>query len=89
MECHQAFVGDRSHVSIKNTERSRTAESRVQSILNSDQTVPKQWEKFLSCGENKESLVKFLCQHWRMYKSSRFHGIFVLRFKAKKSKFTN
>ena len=44
-------------------------------IVNPDQTVPKQWKKFLSCGENKESLIKFLCQHWKMYKSSRLHGV--------------
>ena len=57
------FVADRyPALSIKNTERQRRADKVVQKvhIFEKDQNVPKQWEKFLSCVENKESLAVFL-----------------------------
>ena len=38
--------------------------------------------QFLSCGENKESLIKFLCQHWKIYKSSRLHGVSTIYITA-------
>ena len=61
-------------MSIKNAERNRRAGTGVQKIriFSKDQTVPKQWKKFLSCGEDKENLVEFLCQHWVTYKSFQF-----------------
>ena len=67
------FVADRyPEVSIKNAERRRRASEGVQRvhILSKDQSVPKQWKKYLSCGKNKESLIAFLCDYWRTYKSS-------------------
>ncbi len=59
-------------VSIKNTERCRRAEHGVQKIqiFNKEQKVPKQWKKYMSCGQNKEFVVVFLCDHWSKYQSS-------------------
>ena len=59
-------------ISIKNSERSKRAAQGVQRIhiLNKDQNIPKQWKKYLSSGENKESLIVFLCDHWSNYISS-------------------
>ena len=61
-------------LSIKNTERGRRAEKGVQRvhIFGKDQ---KQWKTYLSCGENKESLLAFLCEHWRSCTSLRLGGI--------------
>ncbi|CAB3990590.1 Hypothetical predicted protein [Paramuricea clavata] len=67
------FVADRyPAISIKNSERSKRAAQGIQRvhILNKDQNIPKQWKKYLSSGENKESLIAFLCDHWRSYISS-------------------
>jgi hypothetical protein len=61
------FVAERyPALSIKNTERQRRAEKGVQKvhIFGKVQTVPKHWKTYLSCGENKESLIAFLCEHW-------------------------
>ena len=72
------FVADRyPALSIKNTERGRRAEKGIQRVhtFGKDQNVPKQWKKFPSCGENKESLVTFLCEHWRSCSSLRLGGI--------------
>ena len=72
------FVADRyPENSIKNAERRRRASEGVQKvhILSKDQSVPKQWKKYLSCGKNKESLIVFLCEYWRTYKSLRLSGI--------------
>ena len=72
------FVADRyPALSIKNTERRRRAERGTQRvhIFGKDQNVSKQWKKYLSCGENKESLVTFLCEHWRSCSSLRLGGI--------------
>ncbi len=80
------FVADRYPVlSIKNTERGRRAEKGVQRvhIFGKDQNVPKQWKKFLSCGDNKESLVAFICEHWRSCSSIRFGGITTMYVTAK------
>ena len=44
-------------------------------VFSGDQKVPRQRKKFLNCGENKESLVQFLCPHWQKYISSRFHNL--------------
>ena len=68
------FVADRyPAISIKNPERNRRAEnSGIQrvNIYDKDQNVPKLWKKYLSVGENKESLIAFLCEHWRSYTTS-------------------
>lgn len=75
------FVADRyPALSIKNTERGRRAEKGTQRvhIFGKDQNVPKQWKKYLSCGENKESLVTFLCEHWRSCSSLRLGGILTM-----------
>lgn len=75
------FVVDRyPALSIKNTERRRRAEAGVQKvrIFNKGQNVPKQWKKYLSCGENKESLMEFLREHWSTCKSSQLVGISML-----------
>ena len=72
------FVADRyPENSIKNAERRRRASEGVQKvhILSKDQSVPKQWKKYLSCGKNRESLIIFLCEYWRMYKSLHLSGI--------------
>ena len=80
------FVVDRYPLlSVKNTERQRRAEKGVQKvhIFGKDQSVPKQWKKFLSCGENKESLLSFLCEHWRSCNSSQLSSISTMYVTAK------
>ena len=50
------FVVDRyPTLSIKNAERAKRATQGVQRvhIYSKDQNIPKQWKKFLSCGDNK------------------------------------
>ena len=72
------FVADRyPEISIKNAERRRRASDGVQKvhILSKDQSVPKQWKKYMSCGKNKESLIVFLCEYWSTYTSLRLCGI--------------
>ena len=72
------FVADRYPViSIKNAERSRRAAQGVQRvrILNKNQNVPKQWRKYMSSGENKESLVAFLCEYWCTYETSKLNNL--------------
>ena len=69
------FVADRyTSLSIKNVERAKRAAQGVQRvhIYNKDQTVPKQWKKYLSCGDNKESLAVFLCGHWSTCHSAQY-----------------
>ena len=72
------FVADRYPLlSIKNIERARRAEHGVQKvqIFSKEQKVPKQWKKYMSCGENKESLVVFLCDHWSKYQSCHLSSL--------------
>jgi hypothetical protein len=67
------FVADRyPAISIENSERSKRAAQGVQRVhfLNKDQNIPKQWKKYLSSEENRESLIAFLCDHWSSYISS-------------------
>ena len=61
------FVGDRYlEVSIKNVERKRRTENvQTITIYGPDQKLPRQWKKFLSSGKNKESLQRFLVNHWQ------------------------
>ena len=82
------FVADRyPALSIKNTERQRRADKGVQKvhIFGKDQNVPKQWKKFLSCGENKESLVVFLCEYWRACSSSQLGTVSAIHVTAKEN----
>ena len=61
------FVGDRYPVvSIKNAERRRQAKGGCLSIANIEgcQTCPRQWQRFLSDGNNKEKLISFLVNEW-------------------------
>ena len=72
------FVADRyPSLSIKNVERAKRAAQGVQRvhIYNKDQTIPKQWKKYLSCGDNKESLAVFLCGHWSTYHSAQMKNL--------------
>ena len=75
------FVADRyTTLSTKNTERARRATQGVQRvhIYRQDQKIPKQWKKFLSSGENKESLLEFFIKHWTSYRSQKFGSVSVL-----------
>ena len=68
------FVTDRYlNISIKNPKRNKRAVSSAVQKINvhsKNQWVPKQWKKSLSVGENKESLIAFMCEHWCSYTSS-------------------
>ena len=80
------FVADRyPPVSIKNTERLRRASQGVQKvhIFGEEQNVAKQWKKFMSCGDNKESLMDFLTEHWKSYRSSRYTCVMYVTTKNK------
>lgn len=81
------FVADRyTAVSIKNPERTRrTGNVGVQKVhvFNKEQNVPKQWKKFLTLGENKESLISFLREHWCIYASSHLGNLDVLYVTSK------
>jgi hypothetical protein len=62
------FVCDRyPQESIKNLERVRRAMSGVQviRIYRGEQKVSRQWKKFMSSGNNKEELMKFIFNTWR------------------------
>ena len=74
------FVADHyPALSIKNTERTRRATQGVQRvhIYGQDQKIPKQWNKFLSSAENKESL-EFFIKHWTSYRPQQFGSVSVL-----------
>ena len=61
------FVCDTyNNQSIKNAERSRRAEQGYQKIkiYGDEQRTPKQWKKFLQCGENKNNLLEYFFQRW-------------------------
>ena len=72
-------------VTIKKAERCRRAEKGVHRIhvFGEDQPVPKQWKKFLSGGENKESLMAFLSERWRTFKTAQLHGILEMYVTSK------
>ena len=62
------FIADRyPNPSIKDLERAKRASggSQIIRIFNGPQHVPRQWKKFMSNGENKEELMKFLFIHWQ------------------------
>ena len=51
--------------SIKNTERERSAKNELV-FKNIISTNPiKQWNQFLSNGQNKEQLINFICDQWK------------------------
>lgn len=64
-------------ITLKNAERVKRAAQGVQRvhIYHKDQNIPKQWKKYLSCGDNKESLVTFLSDHWSMYESAQMKSL--------------
>ncbi|CAB3983243.1 Hypothetical predicted protein [Paramuricea clavata] len=74
------FVGDRyPRQSIKNRERVRRAMSGVQviRIFSEQQNVPRQWKKFMSSGDNKEELMKFIFSTWRKADPQLLKGVEV------------
>ena len=74
------FVGDRyPRQSIKNLERVRRAMSGVQviRIFSEQQKVPRQWKKFMSSGDNKEELMKFIFSTWRKADPQLLKGVEV------------
>ena len=74
------FVCDRyPNESIKNLERDRRAAKGIQliRIYSDNQKVPRQWKKFLSSGENKEELLKFLLNSWRKADAGLLKGVDV------------
>lgn len=61
------FVTDRyPEVSVKHLERAKRASEGVfkVEISGSSQTCPKQWKKYLSSGDNKSELSRFLLKEW-------------------------
>ena len=74
------FVGDRypAH-SIKNLEQEKRSEggSFLVKIYGKQQHVPRQWKKFLSNGKNKEELMKFLLEAWRIENLQLLNGVKV------------
>ena len=71
------FVGDQyPDTSIKNIERERRSNSGqlAVSIASSQQLCPRQWKKYLSCGSNKERLLKFLSEEWSKQKYAEMIG---------------
>lgn len=69
------FIGDRyPNPSIKDLERAKRAigGTALIRIVNERQPVPRQWKKFLSNGENKEEIMKFLFTHWSSLDRSHF-----------------
>ncbi|KAJ8048480.1 hypothetical protein HOLleu_00812 [Holothuria leucospilota] len=61
------FVRDRyMNNSIKNAERVKRGSCGVEliKIYADEQSVPKQWKKFLSGGSNKEALIEYLFKKW-------------------------
>ena len=72
------FVCDRyPQQSIKSLERNRRSVQDVQKvkIYSMAQKVPRQWKKFLSCGENKEELMKFIYISWMKADPALLRGI--------------
>ena len=80
-KCKRAdFVCDRyPQQSIKSLERNRRSAQDVQKIkiYSMAQKVPHQWKKFLSCGENKEELMKFIYSSWIKADPTLLKGIEV------------
>ncbi len=74
------FVCDRyPRESIKDLERNKRAANGVQvvRIYSEDQKVPRQWKKFMSSGDNKEELMKFLHTAWKKADARLLKGVDV------------
>ena len=74
------FMCDRyPQQSIKSLERNHRSTQDVQKvkIYSMAQKVPRQWKKFLSCGENKEELIKFIYTSWMKADPTLLRGIEV------------
>ena len=74
------FVADRYPVhSIKNIGREKRSEGGkyLVKIYGEQQRLPRQWKKFLSSGENKEELMKFLFEAWRKANPKMLNGVEV------------
>lgn len=79
------FVTDRYlATSIKNTERTkRSSQGSLKiKVTGPAQKCPKQWKKFLSSGDNKTSLTKFLLDQWSDPSYADRIGRHVLYFAA-------
>uniref|UniRef100_UPI00358DF722 uncharacterized protein n=1 Tax=Myxine glutinosa TaxID=7769 RepID=UPI00358DF722 len=64
-------------VSIKNAEREKRAARGSQVMQIYGQSLPQQWKKFLSNGDNKESLIEYLFETWSKVKTAYLRGITV------------
>ena len=64
-------------ISIKNAERANRAASGSQVMRIYGQALPQQWKKFLSNGQNKESLIEFLFETWSKTGTSELKGVRV------------
>ena len=72
------FITDRyPDVSIKNAERGERAATGSERICiyGREQSVPKQWRKYLADGSNKESLVEFLLEEWSKCPIALYEGV--------------
>lgn len=79
------FVTDTyRQMSIKNDERAKRAAGGSQVTRIHGQTLPLQWEKFLSNGENKESLIEYLDETWSKEPTARLRGVKVFLAHIKK-----
>ena len=71
------FVCDRypDH-SIKGSERAKRGSSGSTAIkvFGRSQNFPRQWEKFLSCGNNKEEIMEFLFSDWKQLHPTSFQN---------------
>lgn len=47
-------------------------------IYSADQKTPKQWSKFLACGQNKENLQQFLFETWSMSSKEQIQVITLI-----------
>lgn len=67
-------------MSIKNAKRGRKATKGCQltTIYSADQKTPKQWSKFLSCGDNKEQLQQFLFETWSKSRKDQIEDITLI-----------
>ena len=61
--------------SLERTRRSHGVSLQEIRVTRHDIKIPRPFQKFLSVGSNKESLVEFLFSEWKSYPSHRLHGI--------------
>ena len=72
-------IAAKKNISFKESERSCRAPTGNQQIhiYSGNQTVRKQWRKFLANGPNKENLVASLFEEWFKYSPASYEGITV------------